>query len=276
MERLLKYFFSLLFITLFSCNQAPQLDYSQLSPVERQQMTIRVDSMLEFYTQGSTIRQNMLDTLIALNPNVESYYRQKSIAHSHIGDFHLAFPLMEKAAALQPESALFYYCWLLTYEYRDYNRALVRLEQYDQLTPDQTDVVWGRNIHFLKGLVRKQLGHQQMAVQEFTTCIAEDGKNVYTYAYVYRGICYAELKAYDKALADFDTAIEDYAKCTMAYYYKAMTLLKMHRQEEAIILLHQAEELLKQGYKETNSNSEVFDEVHLEMVEDWLVKLENG
>ncbi len=274
MGRSLKYFISVALIGLLACNQQPELDYSHLTPVERQQMTIRLDSIQEFYRSGTRYHQAIYDTLIAVNPNIERYYRQQAIPYNQTGDYHLGFPLMEKAAALHAKAALNYYCWLLLYQYRDYERALMRLNQYDNLTPDQTDAVWGRNIHFLKGLVRKQLGHQPTAIQEFTTCVEEDGKNVDVYVYVYRGICQHELKAYDQAIADFDTAIAEYDKCTMAYYYKALTLLELDRREEALSCLKVADDLLKRGYKQTDPFTEIFDEIHPEMVADQLKALE--
>ncbi len=270
MGKSLKYFISVFLLGMLACSQDPPLDFSHLSPVERQQMTIRLDSILQMYPHGSVNRHAFYDTLIALNPTVEAYYREKAIPYNQLGDIHLGFPLMEKAAALDPRSALNYYCWLLLYQYRDYERALMRLNQYDDMTPDQTDAVWGRNIHFLKGIVRKQLGHQPTAIKEFSICVEEDGENVDTYVYVYRGICHHQMKDYDQAIADFDTAIADYDKCTMAFYYKALTLLEMDRKEEALLCLKKAEDLLKKGYKQTDPYVEIFDEVHLEMVEDQL------
>ena len=242
---------------------------NRLTPSEEKVKTNQLEADRRMYYQGSQIRQAIFDTLIMLNPETEYYYRQKSIAHTKIGDYHIAFPLLEKSAELDPKESLYYYSWLLLYLYRDYERALERLQQYDDLTPNQMDVAWGENVDYLKGLAHKQLGNYPEAIRAFTKAIEEEGaQNVDLYAFVYRGIAYAQMADHREAILDFDQAIQLYQKCTMAYYYKAVSLAALGQREKASTFFTKAEELLRQGIKKTDPYVEVFDEVHLEMIED--------
>ena len=273
MVKLPKYSLSLLLVivTFFSCDIN---DLNRLNPSKKEAMTNRLNATRGAYFQGSRTKDAMYDTLIMLNPQEASYYRGKSVGHSKIGDYHIAFPLLEKAAELNPSETLYYYAWLLVYLYRDYERALVRLQEYDDLTPGRLDVAWGENVNYLKGLAHKQLGQYESAITEFNQAIAYEGEDkVDLYTFVYRGIAYQKMGAHNQAIQDFDRAISLYDKCTMAYYYKAISLAAMDKKKAARENFMTARSWLEKGYKKTDPYKEVYDEVFLEMVDDQLLIL---
>ncbi|MEO1517736.1 MAG: tetratricopeptide repeat protein [Bacteroidota bacterium] len=234
----------------------------------------RLERERGFYHQGSHIRQAMFDSLILLDPQNEYHYRQKSVAHTKIGDFHIAFPLLEKAASIDPAEALYYYSWLLAYFYRDYERALQRLEEFDALTPNAPDIAWGEDVRYMKGLVYKQMGQYENAIEQFDLYERESTGSIDTYTYVYRGICWTKLRMPRKAIADFDLAIKDYSRCSMAYYYKGVALTKTGQKDNAKKAFQKARELVAKGYKKTDAYKEVYDEVYLEMIDDQLALLD--
>ncbi len=75
-----------------------------------------------------------------------------------------------------------------------YERSIKRLNEYDDLTPNQPDFCWGEHINFLKGLCFKQMGDYENSIKEFNTLIEYEGEYVDVYGYVYRGISYMNLE----------------------------------------------------------------------------------
>lgn len=260
----LKYSLNLLLIIglLGACEQAEDIKQSydeNLLNLQRKQ-----------YYQGSKKRQVNSDQLIAINPNESSYYQGKSMAHTKIGDYHIAFPLLEKAWDLDAKETGYYYGWLLLYYYRDYERALDKLETYDNFTPDSPDFCWGEHINYLKGLCHKQMGNYERAISEFDRLIAYEGEFVDVYAYVYRGICQQKLNRHEAAIKDFDLAIQAYDNCSMAYFYKALSLQELQSVEQAEQSLLKSKALVQEGYLKRHAYHEAFDGISLEMIEDHL------
>jgi len=195
----------LLILTLSSCQEIENQDFENLTREEKELKTKALEYERGFHYQASFLRQAYTDSLIALNPENASYYQGKSIGHSKIGDYHISFPLLEKAMELAPKETLYYTSWLMTDLYKDYDRAIQYLEQYDAYTPGKVDYAWGNNVNFLKGEVLQALGRHEEAILEFTKAIAEEGADyIDPSAYPYRGISYAALQQYEKALADFE------------------------------------------------------------------------
>lgn len=276
MERYWKYILSgsLLVLLLYSCDQMSiesKLQYTHTSG-ELVSLSARLDGEMRSIYEGSLLKQAKWDTLIALNPENEEYYRRKSITHSRIGDYHMAFPLIEKAIRLDPYEALYFGGWHLLYMYRDYERALDNFSYYDDIA-EGVNYIWGENINYLKGLAYKQMGFYDQAVEEFDKCISYEGENVDFYAFVYRGISNLRNECLEEAISDFDKALVAYPKCTMAHLYKGEALLYQNNCNEAMHHLCEAKDLLVKGSKKNHPYVEVFDEVHLVQAEDLLNKL---
>lgn len=260
----------LMLIVLSSCKKTAPESLSNLSYSKKAYWSKYFNAQKGQYYQGSIYKQEIFDRLIEIEPENEYNYRAKSITHSKIGDYHIAFPLLEKSKALDPAESLYYYAWLLTNLYHDYERAILYLEEYDALTPDQLDYAWGENVYHLKGLAQRQLGRYEEAINNFTRAIESEGDYPDTYDFVYRGICYLQLGDQKQAIQDFKKAIDTYDKCSMAFYYQGVALDQMGKHQAAKASLEQAKALLEKGYKLTDPYKEVVDEVHLAMVEDYL------
>jgi len=268
MEKWLKYSLSgliILFVTITSCNK---VDEKPNQPDESEQLSLK----RERYYQGSVYSQINYDALITIEPNNAGIYQGKSIPHTKIGDYHIAFPLLEKAYELDPKETGYYYGWLLLYYYRDYERAIKKLNEFDDFTPNQPDFAWGEHVNYLKGLCYKQMGQFDKAIDEFDKVIELEGDYVDVYAFVYRGICKMMLGFNKGAVVDFEKAIANYPNNSMAYFYLGM----VHERSGTQILSKKAYQnalrLLKKGFLNRDPYYEVFDAVSIEMVEDYLAK----
>ena len=269
MDKLLKYSLSsiLLLCILFSnCKKAEKIEQ------EADENTLLTQR--KSYYQGSRYRQEYSDKLISIDSTNAEYYQGKSMAHTKIGDYHIAFPLLEKAYSLDKKEIGYYYGWLLLYYYRDYERAIARLNEYDDLTPNEPDFCWGEHINFLKGLCYKQMKDYDNAINEFNTLINYEGEHVDVYGYVYRGISHLRLENYKMAIEDFDVAIKIYPNCSMAYFYKGLTYQKLGFPKLAKEAYFTAKDLLERGYIHRESYQEVFDAISVAMVDDYINNLD--
>ena len=249
------------------------MQYSYTSE-ELDSLESRITKEVRHMYEGSLNRQTKWDTLIAINPEKEEYYRRKSFAHSRIGDYDKAFPLIEKAVQLDPYNGLYYTGWQLLYMYRDYDRALDNFSYYDDISMG-VDYIWGENINYLKGLALKQKGLYDLAVEEFDIYIEHEKENISEYAYVYRGIANLRNECTASAIIDFDKALEIYPRCSMALVYKGEALIYEGLYEEAIDSLNKARVNISKGLKKTHPYVEVFDEVQLVQVDDLLSLIPN-
>ncbi|ELR73229.1 Tetratricopeptide repeat family protein [Fulvivirga imtechensis AK7] len=275
MEKLLTYSLSIFLFITAGCHQKQGIRFDHLSDEEKSAKLQELDSIKNYYYQGSRIKQALFDTLMVLDPLNADYLQEKSVTHSKIGDYHVAIPLLEKAEELNPSETLYYYSWLMTNLYKDYEKALIKLQKYDDLTPEEVDYAWGENVNFLKGKMHQQLKQYDQALQEYDYYISSEGEeNVDIYVFVYRGITHMENGRYKDALADFEKMLTLYDKSSMAYYYKGITHLQLADTASALEALLHAKTLLEKGYKKTDPYKEVYNEVHLMQVEDKLAELD--
>lgn len=98
-------------------------------------------------------------------------YRHWSVQNTKNGNYAIAINKLEKAMRLNPKEVSAYYGWVLLYYYRDYEKALKILEQNDAYTPNFPDAPMGEDIHYLKGLCYIQMKHYEKALSEFNTYI---------------------------------------------------------------------------------------------------------
>ena len=98
-------------------------------------------------------------------------FQSWSVLNSKNGNYAIAVERLEKAIEMDFAEEAGYYGWLLLYYYRDYEKSLTILEKYDALTPDFSDAPMGEDIHYLKGLCHMQMNHYEKAIAEFDTYI---------------------------------------------------------------------------------------------------------
>ncbi len=285
MDKLLKYSLSgitacFLLITACNNNTTPtekKLDLSEFSKEEKRLILDRLNNLKpnNGYFQGGLRADKILDTLMLLEPTNSDHHHTKSVGHSKIGNYHIAFPLLEEAVKINPPDILYYYPWLLLYYYHDYERALKYFNEFDDLTPNQVDFAMSENVYYLKGMALKQLGRDEEAIASLTQAVKSDGENVDPYVHVYRGICYLQQKKYDAAIADFDFVLNDLddPRNSMAHYYKGEAYLQKGSIDKAKMHFLEAQKLIEKGYVKTDPYWELFDFVSGERVKDKLESL---
>lgn len=215
------------------------------------------------YSQGSLRWEQHMNAQILENPENEKHYRQKSIPFTLRGDYDIAIPLLEKSYETDRTENLYYYSWVTLFHYRDYEKALRLLQEYDDLTPNVRDYPMSKNINYLKGLAHRQLGHWDAAIGEFQTVVRDEGDLTDEYTYVYMGICHFMKKDYSNAHAQFDKALRIADNNTMAIYYKALTFRDEGKNALSEQWLLKTEDCLLRGNTNYRSHTQAFDKVYL-------------
>ena len=202
----------------------------------------------------------------------EEIYHHLSIQNTKNGNYNIAIAALEKAFGINPKEVAAYYGWVLLYYYHDYEKALVILDYCDALTPNFSDAPMAEDIHKLKGLAHMQLENYEKAIEEFdlniseiTETIGEEWVNVYMF--VNKGRCLSAQNKHKKSIEAYQTALNNYQKCTEAYYYMALDQLEIKEEELACKNLNTAYTLIKKGYKSADNYIEYFHEVYEQEIE---------
>jgi tetratricopeptide (TPR) repeat protein len=149
---------------------------------------------------------------IKLNPNDDTLYHSRAQGYYMIGQFDKAIADHTKAIGLNPRVAGYYICRAFLYRWFK--------GQYDKAIADYTKAI---DLNLIgehdKAIVDdyKDLGFSARAAKNFIL-----RRN--TFAYKNRGDAYASDGQYDKAIADYDRAIELDPGFAAAYYRKAWIL----------------------------------------------------
>lgn len=233
-----------------------------------------IGRFMSYYGQefAGNALQNMcfrkMDTL-----NADDYH-EYSVQNTKHGNYAEAYTALEKAVAMDAKNIEGYYGWVLLYYYRDYNRALMHLSHYDNLTPGVEAPV-GENIHFLKALCHYQLHDYKAAVTELLLNEAFETerfgkKNCNFYIWFYMARCYEKMNEPKKAIDYYKQAIKQSPYATEACYYLGTLYQAQHNGKEATLYLQKAYELIKKGYKQQDIYVELFDEVYRPQIEEAL------
>lgn len=151
--------------------------------------------------KGNEIIEKSLKNIKSIDAGLLHAY---SVQNTKNGNYDEAIRYLERAAELDPKDVDGYFGWVLLYYYRDYEKSLFYLNRLDNST-NYTDYVGDDNILYAKGL------------------------------------CFKQLKQYDKALALFEEAIDNEIEqhniewvTYQMYFQTGRTLHLMNRQKEAI------------------------------------------
>ncbi|WP_024741907.1 tetratricopeptide repeat protein [Tenacibaculum maritimum] len=194
-------------------------------------------------------------------------YHAISVQNTKNGNYNIAIDALEKAYKINPKEIGAYYGWVLLYYYHDYEKSLKVLNAYDNLTPNFSDYPMGECIHYLKGLAYKELGDFEQALSEFDLSIKygleEHNESWIDYqVFLNRGITLFYQNKNKEAIIEFKRVLRNHNKCSEAYYFSGLTLIKLNKREEACQELNKSLKLVKEGYKSSDIYVELFHEIY--------------
>ena len=191
-------------VLLLGCRPHQPLYHKTFSPEEKTQLARTLTEGIGTYYQGSPAASMLLQEALAYDSNYAECWREIGVPFLKRG-LITAFPsTYGKSAELDPVGWQGWRGYLYLYFYRDYRRALADFDVTDTLTPNMVDYPQSMSVDFL------------------------------------RGICYLQMKDYEKALAYLDTHIRYETERVglkyldaKAFLYKGIALLALEQPEAA-------------------------------------------
>lgn len=230
-----------------------------------------------YYYQGSVAEQFQLEEAMMLDSSDGSLWREMATAPLKRGIADQAFFYYEEGVKRKPERWMGFrgYCYL--YFYRDYERAIVDFNAYDDLM-GQVEYSQGQNHDYMRGLCFYGMKDYETALLQFDSYIdpivEEDGENwVDVYAMLYRGLTLEKLGRNMEALVEFDKVLKHYPKLSDAFYHKARMMVSRGNFMSALDLLEKAKEYHQEGYYHQDGYVEVLEQIYLEDIEELILEI---
>lgn len=204
-------------------------------------------------------------------------YHAKSVLNTKNGNYSIAIEALENAYKLNPKGVCAYYGWVALYYYRDYEKALSLLEKCDSYTPNFSDAPMGEDIHYLKGLTQMALGRYKKAINEFDIYIqnlvlSHGEEFVDLYTYIQKGRCQSKLGLFEESILTYKRALHFSKLCSEAYYFMGLSQISINQKDSACLSLNSSLDLIKRGYKSSDTYVEYFHEIYIQQVEESIIK----
>lgn len=209
----------------------------------------------------STEHQKYLDTILSIVPNDAFFWQQKAMPLLKQKKYELGMKYLNKAVELDTTT---YYR-----EYRAFIKCIFQKnyteslnEFIDLLKINGDGVVMDHTYSFWIGLCYLQLNEFALSKEYIEKSISFSKTNniVNPYEVFYLGVIEFETGDYFKALEIFDLSISNYKNFADAKYYKALSLAKINKNDEAKIFFSESKNDFKNGnsFNEGNSQYEQF------------------
>ncbi|MFD2969275.1 tetratricopeptide repeat protein [Sphingobacterium bambusae] len=215
--------------------------------------------------QGS-LKSDFIFSILGMQyPNNADVLHERSVAFNKRGMYARGFQLLDSAVHIDPASHLGYRGWIKLHMLRDYKGALRDFLRQDALTADHVDYPMSENIHFLKAICYDKLGDHETALTCFDTARTSSMDGFVDYKIdLYKAIVLFQNNRETNAAAIFRQVLEQYPKCSEAYYYLARIYKHSNRKDEAATCASLARAYYLQGYKLKNAYNEMPYEIYLE------------
>ena len=197
------------------------------------------------------------DSLIAACPNIAYAYQQKAMPLIKCGDYAKAFPLVDKAVALDANRWLAYRGFLKCMFTKDYTGALIDFQRVAKLKPNGREM--DHTYAFFEGTCELELGHYQRAEAAFAHDMAlqrgSDGLGeIHFNTLFYAGVVAARLKQYAPAQAYLQQCLRAYPQHPEANYCLALAYQAQGQPALARQHLAAAQRALIGGYRLNEDN----------------------
>lgn len=197
------------------------------------------------------------DSLIAACPNIAYAYQQKAMPLIKCGDYAKAFPLIDKAVALDANRYLAYRGFLKCIFSKDYAGAIADFQRVAKLKPNGREM--DHTYAFFEGACELGLGHDKLAEKAFATDIAvqrgPDGQGqIHFNSLWYAGVAAARLRQYGQAQAYLQQCLKAYPQHPEANYNLALIYQAQGQPALARQHLEAAQRALIGGYRLNEDN----------------------
>ncbi|MFK7970263.1 MAG: tetratricopeptide repeat protein [Bacteroidia bacterium] len=202
-------------------------------------------------------RQQELDKGLAKDSTIAYLWQQKAMPLYKQGKYELGLEYLDKAVRYNPERWQDYRAFMKCIFAKTYRASIIDFE--DCRRKYGNNVVMDHSYNFYIAVCKLQLNEfdeaEKLLVQEVENQAKENGEEwVHHLDLFYLGITQYEQRKLEEALATFDRALEKYATFSEALQFKAATLGRLGKMEEANRIAELARSYGKKGYSFNEDN----------------------
>lgn len=266
-KSMMKQYFFLLIISIlcFTCSSKEQNATPLVQEFEFVKNTPLQDSIIKEHLENGAWKKGMysqgwqeeIDKGLSKDSTIAYLWQQKAMPLFKQGKYELGMQYVDKAVKYNRSS------WQ---EYRAFIKCIFA-KRYQEAIDDFADCkkrfgnsyVMDHSYDFYIGISKLQLNQFKEAEAILEADINRQAEKqgadwVHHLDLFYLGIAKYELNKYEEAVSILDRAIKAYPKFSDAIYYKALSLARIDRREEAKPLLEQAKNYGIQGYTINEDN----------------------
>ncbi len=225
----------------------------------------------DLYYQGTAAERGIILEAQKLNPNNGDVYRELGVPYLKRGFAVEANDFYEQAVELKPEEWQGYWGYCILYFYRDYEKALVHLEEMDARTPDFIDYPQSTSVEYMKGLCHLHMGNYNRAIEHLNKHIefeVKSGNEKYLdLARTVLANAFIGLKNYIKAEQILKKAIDLSGGNAEVWYYYALNHYYQKNKSSATKALDKSKELFESGHSLGRSYVSEFYQIYQEDID---------
>lgn len=266
----MKQIFTLFFATvtvlsIFSCTKNHRSEQTS-SPAEISTFTLaQKDSIIDVYIKNgaskfplySQERQLAIDKGLEVDSTIAYFWQQKAMPLFKQQKYEIGMEFIDKAVKYDREKYQNYRAFIKCIFSKQYRDAIADFQDYQNEFGH--GFVMDHSYDFHIALSYLQLNEFEKAEEiferDYKRTIANDGEGwLHHLDLFYYGISKLEQNEYEGAIGLFDKALEIYPQFSDVQYYKAITLAKLNKMEEAKSLIMKAKNNAEKGYTINEDN----------------------
>ena len=223
----------------------PVLPISEEKKVQQQEIIAEyLNNCALKYPLYSQERQRCLDAGLENDPSIAYLWQQKAMPLFKQGKYEVGMEYIDKAVEINPERWQPYRAFIKCIFAKTYKAAIIDFR--DLLEKYGNDYVMDHSFKFHIALSYLQLNEFEKAETIFAEDLKEQEKQwgedgQHHLDLFYYGISKYEQGKWEDAIRVFEKALTIYPKFAEVQYYKAVCLIKLNRQDEAVELMKLAE-----------------------------------
>ena len=201
--------------------------------------------------------QQCLDNGLQKDSTISYLWQQKAMPYFKARKYEIGMVYLDKAVKLNPEKHQAYRAFMKCIFVKNYKESILDFE--DCIKKFGNNYVMDHTYNFYIGLCYLQLNEYAKAEKLFGDYNDDIFKNrqglEHPTALFYYGIAKYELQKWEEAIIEFDRALKQYPNFSDVKFYKAMCLIKINKEKEAMTLLDEGKSDAEKGYTINEDNT---------------------
>lgn len=144
---------------------------------------------------------DLFNAAIDLDPSNPDGLRGRGVVYGELKNYHLAWADLTVLLRKEPSCSNYLLRALISFKQKNFDAALLDVQEALKLEPENCDALWGR------GKISLQKGNWEEALSDFQTVLSLDPDH--SFALFDRGTIYKQQKKFSEALADFKHSLEN-------------------------------------------------------------------